>query len=126
VFSLFRLSADNRRFADGPRPRRARHSGQLTIRNRSLLKEEVDMKVDTELLKPGDAVPASGIYHVTHDKIDGVHHAHPHKVIALRGDTLPACRGCLNRARYRMFEAAERVEAHEHFRVIAETIMSTG
>jgi hypothetical protein len=82
------------------------------------------MKVTVEPLKPGDVAPASGVYHVVHDTVDGKHHAHPHKVIALRGDTLPACRGCLNRARYRMTEAAEHVKVHEHFRVVAETIVS--
>ena len=43
--------------------------------------------------KPGDKVPTSGIYDVIHDKLDGEDHAH-----------------------FRLHEAAEPVEAHDHFK----------
>ena len=40
--------------------------------------------------KPGDAVPHSGIYRVTHDPT----HAQEHEVTCLFGKRFPSCRGC--------------------------------
>ena len=34
----------------------------------------------SEVYQPGDAVPASGIYVVFHDSLDGHECAHPHQV----------------------------------------------
>lgn len=68
------------------------------------------------LLAPGTIVSTSGVYHVVHDKIDGDAHANPHKVTATHGATLPPCRGCQQGVRYTLHEAAEPVEAHEHFK----------
>lgn len=69
-----------------------------------------------EVLKPGDRVPASGIYEVIHDKLDGDDHAHAHQVTAVRGAVFPPCRGCRDSVRFRLNLAAEHVEAHDHFK----------
>lgn len=74
------------------------------------------MKSYSTLLEPGDIVPTSGIYHVVHDRIDGDEHAHPHKVTAIHGSTLPPCRGCQSGVRYALHEAAEHIDEHGHFK----------
>lgn len=66
--------------------------------------------------KPGDKVPTSGVYEVIHDKLDGEDHAHPHRVIAMAGTLFPHCRGCHEFVRFRLHEAAEPVELHDHFK----------
>lgn len=38
---------------------------------------------------PGDTVPESGIYHATHRR-----HRPPHPLVALQGESFPACRTC--------------------------------
>lgn len=49
----------------------------------------------SRILKPGDTVPASGIYRVTHFQ-----HRVPHDVLAIRGEELPPCRTCTGRVRF--------------------------
>ena len=66
--------------------------------------------------EPGDRVPASGIYDVIHDKLDGDDHAQPHRVVAISGMVFPQCLVCHGWARFRLHEAAELVEAHHHFK----------
>ena len=73
------------------------------------------MKENIGQFKPGDKVPTSGIYDVIHDKLDGDHHAHPHQVTAISGKVFPPCRGCTGSVRFRLYQAAEHVEAHDHF-----------
>lgn len=46
-------------------------------------------------LKPGDTVPVSGIYRVTHTK-----HRTPHDVLAICGEELPPCRTCAGDVRF--------------------------
>jgi hypothetical protein len=65
--------------------------------------------------KPGDEVPTSGIYDVIHDKLDGDDHAHPHQVTVISGTVFPACRGCKGSVRFRLHQAAEDLDAHDHF-----------
>ena len=74
------------------------------------------MATQTDEFKPGDTVPTSGLYEVMHDKLDGDDHAHPHQVIAISGTVFPPCRGCHGWVRFRLHQAAEHVEAHEHFK----------
>ena len=74
------------------------------------------MVTKIEEFKPGDPVPASGIYEVIHDKLDGEDHAHPHQVLALAGTVFPPCRGCHGWVRFRLHHAAEPVEVHPHFK----------
>lgn len=69
-----------------------------------------------EVLKPGDRVPASGIYEVIHDKLDGDDHAHAHQVTAIAGTVFPPCRGCHGGVRFQLHLAAEHIEAHGHFK----------
>jgi hypothetical protein len=67
-------------------------------------------------LKAGETVTKSGVYNVTHDKLDGHDHAHPHPVIAMRGTVLPPCRLCKNGVTYSLILAAEDVKAHDLFK----------
>lgn len=66
--------------------------------------------------KPEDKVPTSGIYDVIHDKLDGDDHALPHQVTAIAGKIFPPCRGCHESVRFRLHQAGEHVEEHEHFK----------
>ena len=66
--------------------------------------------------KPGDKVPTSGIYDVIHDRLDGDDHAHPHQITAISGKVFPPCRGCTGSVRFRLHQAAEHVETHDHFK----------
>jgi len=68
------------------------------------------------VFKPGDAVPASGIYDVIHDKLDGQEHAEQHQITAIAGKTFPPCRGCQAWVRFQLRSAAEHIEAHGHFK----------
>jgi len=71
---------------------------------------------NTELYKPGDTVPTSGIYEAIHDKLDGSDHAQPHPVMAVSGKRFPRCRVCLEQARFRLLQAADFVDADNHFK----------
>jgi hypothetical protein len=69
-----------------------------------------------EEFKPGDKVPTSGIYDVIHDRLDGDQHAQTHQITAIAGRVFPLCRGCHGWVRFRLHQAAEHLDAHEHFR----------
>jgi hypothetical protein len=58
------------------------------------------------LFKPGDKVPVSGVYRVTHDR-----HRMPHKVFAFDGDEFPACKKCGNLMRFTPRQAATHIES---------------
>ncbi len=75
------------------------------------------MAKEKDEFKPGEKVPASGIYDVIHDKLDGDDHAHPHQVTAVSGTVFPPCRGCHGGVRFRLHLAAEHIEAHGHFKL---------
>ena len=66
---------------------------------------------DTTEYKPGQDVPASGIYRVTHDK----NHAQEHEVTCVRGKRFPPCRGCAH-PRFQLVHAAHHIETHELFK----------
>jgi hypothetical protein len=74
------------------------------------------MTKNLEEFKPGEKVPTSGIFDVIHDKLDGDHHALPHQVTAIAGKIFPPCRGCHGSVRFRLYQAAEHVEDHHHFK----------
>lgn len=61
--------------------------------------------------KPGDTVPASGIYRVTHDPA----HTEAHEVTCVEGKKFPPCRSC-NHPRFVLAREAKHIEAHAHFR----------
>jgi len=56
------------------------------------------MEGDSEAeLHPGDICAHSGLYEVTHQA-----HRLPHKVVVVKGDTLPRCKHCGNAVRFRL------------------------
>jgi hypothetical protein len=61
--------------------------------------------------KPGQEVPASGIYHVTHDR----HHP-SHEVTCVKGHIFPPCNHCGQHPRFTLVRAAHHVNNHEQFR----------
>jgi hypothetical protein len=61
--------------------------------------------------KPGDKVPVSGIYRVTHDK----NHHQPHEVTCIEGRKFPPCRGCEHPA-FVLKQEAQHIEDHRSFR----------
>jgi len=61
--------------------------------------------------KPGDEVPASGIYRVTHDP----RHTEEHEVTCIKGKVFPPCRGCKH-PRFVLVHAAHHIENNEWFK----------
>jgi hypothetical protein len=61
--------------------------------------------------EPGDVVPKSGIYRVVHN----LRHTEPHEVTCIYGQRFPACRGCGDRARFRLVTSAQHIETHDLF-----------
>ena len=55
-----------------------------------------------EDIPPGELCTQGGIYQV-------IHHAHrrPHKVLVLKGDRLPQCKGCGQAVRFRLIKHVE-------------------
>jgi len=62
--------------------------------------------------KPGEKVPASGIYRVIHDP----RHAAEHEVTAVLGEAFPPCNGCGHHPRFVAQRLAHHVRNHEHFK----------
>jgi len=61
--------------------------------------------------KPGQIVPESGIYSVSHDP----HHADiPREVTVIKGRRFPTCRGCKG-VSFVLVHAAKHVHEVEHF-----------
>ena len=60
--------------------------------------------------KPGDEVPKSGIYKVTHDG-----HTPPHEVTCVRGKKFPPCRTCKH-PQFELVRPAQHVDENEHFK----------
>jgi len=63
-----------------------------------------------EEFKPGDKVPRSGIYRVTHDS-----HSEPHEVTCVFGKVFPPCNTCPH-PRYVLVRFAKHIENHEFFK----------
>ncbi len=51
-------------------------------------------------LTAGDTVPESGVYRAIHRG-----HRAPHPLVALKGESFPACRSCGPRVRFELLEA---------------------
>jgi hypothetical protein len=64
----------------------------------------------TEEFKPGDKVPRSGIYKVTHDG-----HTQPHEVTCVHGKTFPPCTTCKH-PRFVAVRLAQHIDSNEHFK----------
>jgi hypothetical protein len=63
-----------------------------------------------DTFKPGDKVPHSGIYKVTHDP----EHTQSHEVTCVYGKVFPPCRGCKH-PRFILVRSAQHVDSNEHF-----------
>jgi hypothetical protein len=63
-----------------------------------------------EVFKPGDKVPRSGIYQVTHYQ-----HRIPHEAVVTAMQPFPVCRICGARVRYRLARGAEPIERDRDF-----------
>ena len=68
--------------------------------------------MSTEIFKPGDKVPKSGIYKVIHDK----GHTQEHEVTAFIGEHFPPCNGCGEHPRFALVRAAHHLSTHEHLK----------
>jgi hypothetical protein len=55
--------------------------------------------------KPGERVPESGVYRVTHDS----RHRQPHEVTAVKGEGFPTCNGCGQHPRFRLVRSARHI-----------------
>lgn len=64
----------------------------------------------SEEYKPGQVVPNSGIYKVTHDA-----HTQPHEVTCVKGEPFPPCNSCQH-PKFVLVKAAHHVKNHEHFK----------
>lgn len=60
--------------------------------------------------RPGEDVPKSGIYKVSHSG-----HHHDHEVTCLSGERFPDCHQCGDRVRFSLLIAAHAVQRHTHF-----------
>jgi hypothetical protein len=65
-----------------------------------------------ETFKPGDTVPRSGIYRVTHDK----QHAAEHEVTVIYGKKFPPCNHCGAHPRFALVRYAQHIEQNDHFK----------
>jgi len=77
--------------------------------------EKPNMADKSKEFTPGEKVPASGIYNVIHDKLDGDDHAQQHQVTFIAGTVFPRCRGCGEWVRFRLYHAAEHGTAAPYF-----------
>jgi hypothetical protein len=68
-----------------------------------------------DVFQPGSNAPISGIYQVIHDKLDGEHHAHTHRVLILSGTRFPPCRGCGGSVTFLLGQPEEHIAENEHF-----------
>ena len=71
------------------------------------------------LNQPGEDVPKSGIYRVTHYR-----HHHDHEVTCISGEPFPECRECKDRARFALMIAAHAVDRHMHFHQGPEELLA--
>lgn len=65
-----------------------------------------------DVFKPGEKVPHSGIYLVTHDS----KHTESHEVTCVYGKVFPPCKGCGQHPRFKLLRAAHHVETQENFK----------
>lgn len=63
-------------------------------------------------LKPGDAVPESGVYEVTHEDCP----SEPSQLIFIAGHEFPACRNCGPRVRFQLIRATPHIFEDSDFR----------
>ena len=68
--------------------------------------------MENKVFKPGEKVPASGIYKVVHD----TYHYEQHEVTAIIGEHFPPCNRCGSHPRFTLVRAAHHISNHEHFK----------
>lgn len=69
-----------------------------------------------EYLRPGESVPKSGVYRVSHPKeCDHLEH----HVICIRKDVFPLCRSCGDRANFSLVRYAPDAATHEDFKPVS-------
>jgi len=73
-------------------------------------REDAIMSEIGAIFKPGDTVPVSGIYRVTHDP----KHTQEHEVTCVKGKRFPPCRDCAH-PRFVLQRKAHHIETHEFF-----------
>ena len=66
--------------------------------------------------RPGDRVPATGIYTAEHDQ-----HRSTHEVFAKEGDRFPNCRTCGERVNFALAQAASRIDEDAGFGKVPKT-----
>lgn len=60
--------------------------------------------------RPGEEVPKSGIYKVSHRG-----HHYDHEVTCVSGEQFPPCRECKEQVRFSLLVAAHAIGRHTHF-----------
>ncbi|MFZ0704714.1 MAG: hypothetical protein WAM71_03860 [Candidatus Korobacteraceae bacterium] len=63
-----------------------------------------------QMYRPGQEVPKSGIYKVTH-----CGHHHDHEVTCVSGEQFPSCHQCGDQVRFSLLIAAHAIQRHMHF-----------
>jgi len=64
-----------------------------------------------QVFRPGQPVPASGIYGVIHDP----EHAQEHEVTCVKGKKFPTCNQCGDHPRFELKRKAAHIEDHRNF-----------
>jgi hypothetical protein len=65
--------------------------------------------------KAGEKIPASGVYDVVHDRIDGQYHTADHQLTLIAGARFPNCKACQGWVKFRLHQAAGHIGAHPDF-----------
>lgn len=76
--------------------------------------------VTVQMYRPGQEVPKSGIYKVSHRG-----HHHDHEVTCVSGDKFPRCQQCGEQVRFALLIAAHAVRRHTHFFAGEQAIMQS-
>lgn len=71
-----------------------------------------------EIHRPGEEVPKSGIYKVSHRA-----HHHDHEVTCVSGEQFPRCHQCGDMVRFTLLIAAHDVHRHAHFHAGEDTML---
>jgi len=64
-----------------------------------------------DIFKPGEEVPASGIYTVVHDS----YHHENHEVTCVYGKRFPPCNHCGSHVRFKLKYMAHHISTHKQF-----------
>ena len=70
--------------------------------------------------RPGEQVPKSGIYKVSHSG-----HHHDHEVTCVSGEEFPPCHQCGEQVRFSLLIAAHAVQRHAHFYPGEQALMNS-